>query len=97
MCSSAMLSTTGTSARGGSASLPRTSAMTNSANVAIAERMAMVHSAEKLSSRTLFTGHTRPHGQHDSDQGGHAHAPRGVLARRGAPHRAELMRRRTST
>ena len=59
MCSSEMLSTTGSPLRG-QREPPRTSAMANSAKAAIAERMAMVHSAEKLSRRTLLTGQTRP-------------------------------------
>src|SRR5882672_2225945 len=55
-----MLSSTGTSVRGGRASRPSTIAMANSATVAIAERSAIIQRGDRDSRITLFTGHVRP-------------------------------------
>jgi hypothetical protein len=48
MCSNAMLTTTGRSARGGRASRPSAAAIANSASVAMAERNASSHSGDRL-------------------------------------------------
>src|SRR6266511_2144324 len=55
-----MLSSTGTSVRGGRASRSSTIAIANSATVAIAERSAIIQSGDRDSRITLFTGHVRP-------------------------------------
>ena len=55
-----MLSSTGTSARHGVTRRPRDIAMTKIATVAIAERIAAIHSGGRLAMITLFTGHVRP-------------------------------------
>src|SRR5688572_9110085 len=60
MCSSVMLSNTGTSARRGRTRLPRASDSPTSARAPIAERMADIHKGGSVSRSTLFTGHVTP-------------------------------------
>src|SRR5687768_8358146 len=61
MCSSVMLSSTGTSARRGSTRAPRASESTRSATAPMAQRSADIQRGGRLSRSTLFTGHVMPH------------------------------------
>src|SRR5512144_2018831 len=60
MWSAVMLSSTGRSLLGGSATRPRQAVSAKRAAVAMAERRVTAQSGERLSSTTLFTGHVRP-------------------------------------